>query len=334
MGIQPPRIEPVDLGPGIVWAFQFDGQGRARPLPSDSHAELVCDDGFVWLHLSLANARSRNWIDEQAGIPEPARELLLSKDDHPRIECDGDVLWGTVHDIHHDEGMGDRSTDIRFVLTPRYLLTGRRHAVRSANRMRERVEAGDEFESSAELFEHMLVAIADTVGASSREFNEQLDAIEDTVLSETVSDERAALLRLRRSISRQNRLVQAIRAILDQFQEPRFAKAPQAYRDLATRVGQRIASFQADFHLHADRARMLQDEMSAQIATGTNQNLFVLTIVTTILLPPAFVTGFFGMNTKGLPFADSEYGTLLAATFCVVAALLVYLVIRRYRMFN
>jgi zinc transporter len=153
-------------------------------------------------------------------------------------------------------------------------------------------------------------------------------------LSETVSDERAALLRLRRSISRQNRLVHAIRAVLEQFEQPRLTAAPKAYRELALRIGQRIASFQADIHLHADRARMLQDEMSAQIATGTNQNLFVLTIVTTILLPPAFVTGFFGMNTKGLPFSDSDYGTLFAAMFCGAAALLVYVLIRRYRMFN
>jgi Mg2+ and Co2+ transporter CorA len=55
--------------------------------------------------------------------------------------------------------------------------------------------------------------------------------------------------------------------------------------------------------------------MGAHLATATNRNLFVLTIVTTVLLPPAFVTGFFGMNTKGLPFGDSDYGTLYAAIF-------------------
>ena len=72
--------------------------------------------------------------------------------------------------------------------------------------------------------------------------------------------------------------------------------------------------------------------MAAQLATATNRNLFVLTIVTTVLLPPAFVTGFFGMNTKGLPFGDSDYGTVYASAFCILAAVLVYLLIRRYRM--
>jgi Mg2+ and Co2+ transporter CorA len=75
----------------------------------------------------------------------------------------------------------------------------------------------------------------------------------------------------------------------------------------------------------------LQDEMAARLATATNRNLFVLTVVTTVLLPPAFVTGFFGMNTNGLPFGDSDYGTAYAAALCALAAVLVYLLIRRYR---
>lgn len=71
--------------------------------------------------------------------------------------------------------------------------------------------------------------------------------------------------------------------------------------------------------------------MAAQLATATNRNLFALTVVTTVLLPPAFVTDYFGMNTKGLPFSDSDYGTLYATILCLLAAGVVYLLIRRYR---
>jgi zinc transporter len=43
------------------------------------------------------------------------------------------------------------------------------------------------------------------------------------------------------------------------------------------------------------------------------------------------VTGYFGMNTKGLPFTDSEYGTVYATVLSLLAAGVVYLLIRRYR---
>jgi len=71
--------------------------------------------------------------------------------------------------------------------------------------------------------------------------------------------------------------------------------------------------------------------MASQLAAAINRNLFVLTVVTTLLLPSAFITGYFGMNTKGLPFADSDYGTPYATILAILAGL-VYLVIRQRRM--
>jgi len=72
--------------------------------------------------------------------------------------------------------------------------------------------------------------------------------------------------------------------------------------------------------------------MASQLAATTNRNLFVLTVVTTLLLPSAFITGYFGVNTKGLPFADSDYGTPYATILAILAAGLMYLVIRQRRM--
>jgi zinc transporter len=335
MTVRPARIDVAEVGPGLAWAYEFDEHGRGRPVADESHIDLMHGRRFVWAHLMLANARSRDWIEEQAAVPPEARELLLSQDAHPRLEWRGDALWGTLYDIQREyQAQGDDPTDLRFVLTPHFLLTARRHPVLSAESARTQIEAGVEFESSAELFEKMLVATADTVGEAAHRIAADLDSIEDRVLSENFSDESGSLLKLRRAVSRQNRLIHASLSVLEQVEQHRAEAILQVYRDLAGRVRQRVASFHADLHLQGERARLLQEEMSAQLASATNRNLFVLTIVTTVLLPPAFVTGFFGMNTKGLPFAESDNGTLYAAAFCVAAAGLVYLLIRRYRMFS
>jgi zinc transporter len=198
--------------------------------------------------------------------------------------------------------------------------------------VRKQVEAGATFDDSASLFERLLVATADSVGETAHRIGQRLDGIEDRVLSGQASDETGSLLNLRRSISRQDRLAHAVLSVLGQLEQPRASDALPVYRDLANRVRQRAASFHADLRLQGERARFLQEETAAQLAAATNRNLFVLTIVTTVLLPPAFVTGFFGMNTKGLPFSESDYGTLYAAVICGLAALFVFLLIRRYRM--
>ena len=287
---------------------------------------------FVWVHLILGNARTREWIGAQDALPPEAREVFLSRDRHPRLHWGGEALWGTLQDVRHeDQSAGMEATDLRFALWPQFLLTARRHAARSAMAVKDQAEKGVTFEDSAALFESMLIAAADSIGEAAQQIAAELDQIEDRVLSDALSDERAPLLRLRRGISRQERLVQAAHSVLAQLEQNRGESVLQAYRDLGARVLQRVDAFRADLHLQADRARLLQEEVAAQLATATNRNLFALTVVTTLLLPPAFVTGFFGMNTKGLPFGDSDYGTVYAAILCLLAAGVAYLLIRRYR---
>jgi zinc transporter len=331
MTTQPARIDLADLGPGVAWAFEFDENGRGRPMGGGSSIDLMHGRRFVWVHLILGNVRTREWIGAQDALPPEAREVFLSKDRHPSLHWGGEALWGTLHDVRHEDQAGMEATDLRFALWPQFLLTARHHAARSAMAVKDQAEKGATFEDSAALFESMLIAAADSIGEAAQQIAAELDQIEDRVLSDALSDESASLLRLRRGISRQERLVQAAHSVLSQLEQNRGEKVLQAYRDLGSRVRQRVDAFRADLHLQAERARLLQEEVAAQLATATNRNLFALTVVTTLLLPPAFVTGFFGMNTKGLPFGDSDYGTVYATILCVFAAGVAYLLIRRYR---
>ena len=331
MTVQPTRIDLADLGPGVAWAFEFDEEGRGRLLGGGSSIELTRGRRFVWVHLILGNVRTREWIGTQEALPPEAREVFLSKDRHPSLHWGGEALWGTLHDVRHEDQEGMEATDLRFALWPQFLLTARHHAARSAMAVKDQAEKGATFEDSAALFESLLVAAADSIGEATQEIAGQLDQIEDRVLSDAFKGESAALLQLRRGISRQERLVQAAHSVLRQLELNRGESVLQAYRDLGSRVRQRVDAFHADLHLQAERARLLQEELAAQLATATNRNLFALTVVTTVLLPPAFVTGYFGMNTKALPFADSDYGTIYATILCLLAAGVVYLLIRRYR---
>ena len=329
------RVDLANVGPGVAWAFEFDEDGVGHPLPVDAHVDLMRGRRFVWAHLILANARTRDWIGAQDCLPQEAQDVLLSSDGHPRLDWGRDALWGVLFDVQRElSEVSEEPTDLRFVLRPQFLVTARHHSVLSASVVKAKINEGERFDGSLDLFERLLVAGADSVGAAAHRIAIEIDGIEDRVLSDAVSDESGKLLRLRRSISKQDRLVQAAVSVLGQLEQHRAESPLESYRELGRRVRQRIASFHSDLHLQGDRARLLQEETAAQLATATNKNLFVLTVVTTFLLPPAFVTGYFGMNTKNLPFSESENGSLYATCLCILAGLFVYFLIRRFRMLS
>ena len=194
MTAQLARIDLADLGPGVAWAFEFDENGRGRPLSGDLSIALMSGRRFVWVHLILGNARTRDWIGAQDALPPQAREVFLSKDRHPSLHWAGEALWGTLHDLRHeDQTTGMEATDLRFALWPQFLLTARHHPARSAMAVKDQTEKGATFEDSAALFERMLIAAANSIGEAAQQIAGELDQIEDRVLSDALSDESAAL---------------------------------------------------------------------------------------------------------------------------------------------
>ncbi len=50
-----------------------------------------------------------------------------------------------------------------------------------------------------------------------------------------------------------------------------------------------------------ERAKLLQEELAARVAEQTNNNLYILSLFTALLLPPSLIAGIFGMNVVGVP---------------------------------
>ena len=90
------KIDLADVGPGVAWVFEFDENGRGRPLNDKLSIDLMHGRRFVWVHLILANARTRDWLVAQEALPSESRDALLSPDRHPKLDWRGDALWGTL----------------------------------------------------------------------------------------------------------------------------------------------------------------------------------------------------------------------------------------------
>jgi magnesium transporter len=73
------------------------------------------------------------------------------------------------------------------------------------------------------------------------------------------------------------------------------------------------------------------DVYLSSVANRTNEVMKVLTVLGTIALPALVVSGFYGMNTKGLPFADSPNGTAIVAGMMISTTALLLVLLRRLR---
>lgn len=75
------------------------------------------------------------------------------------------------------------------------------------------------------------------------------------------------------------------------------------------------------------RARLLHDEFDAKLMAEANRNLHTLTIPTALFLPSTLHAGFFGMNLKAMPYAESDMGFWWAIGPSVVSSAATYALI-------
>ena len=330
------RADTADATPesGIIWAYHFQPDGSAAPVPADAVERALADPvGWTWVHLSLADTRCRAWIAQNAHLSELARETLLGAEEHLRLDVLGHEIVGVVPDLQQEISQHtDAIVRLRFVMSERWLISVRRTPVHSVEINRRAIEAGKRFPSAVSLLDAVIDQFADTVSRMAERLGNELDGIEDFVMGDEPSDHRPRIGRIRLQAVRVHRQLAQLRGMFHRI-EPRLTADHGAVAQAMRALAQKLDAIDSEVGSLQERARLLLDEMAAKMTEVTNRRLFTLSILTACLLPPTLVTGFFGMNTKDLPWQNTDGGTWMAFGVAMIASAASYWALRRMRAF-
>ena len=316
--------------PGLVWAFRIRSDGVPEMLPVDQPIPFS-HDGLLWLHFNLADARALQWLTPaNLQVPAQARALLLSKDTYQQLHSVDDCVYGVISDLLRDVADATEDTGyLRFLMTERILVSGRHHALCAVDATRRVLEGGHRIESVAALLETIVEHVADTMDGVADRVARALDEVEEQVLSDSATDLRQNLGRLRRTCVRLHRQLSGLQIVFHRFEQKHLDHLKPALRLRAGKLAQRLDGLDHTIVEMRERSRLLQEELHLKIEEQGNNNIRVLSVLTALLLPPTLVTGIFGMNTKGLPFTDLETAFLWASLLMVAASLAAYFIMKR-----
>ncbi|MDQ8729061.1 CorA family divalent cation transporter [Bradyrhizobium sp. LHD-71] len=315
---------------GIISAYRFADDGSATKLDiTNLDAELADPRGWLWLHFSLANRRCHDWLATRAPLSDIARETLLDPDEHIRLDIFGDEIAGVLPDLHQEFMQeGDDLMRVHFAISPRLMITTRRRPLRAIELTRRAIDLGRRFPTPISLFDAIADQFADVIGRYSAGLGDELDIVENHVLHDEVDDERMRLGRVRLQAIRTRRQLSQIRALFHRV-EMREDVESEALVTAMRKLAQKFDALDYEFGAIYERARLLQDEIAGRMTAITNRRLFTLSILTACLLPSTLVTGFFGMNTKDMPFQTGDGGTWYALMLVIAAGGLTWWLLRR-----
>ena len=184
---------------------------------------------------------------------------------------------------------------------------------------------------SDQVFYRIMDHVVDSYLPILDHFDDLIDALEDEALENPTPDTLSRIFQNKRALAILRRVLVNTRDVTGHLQR---TESPFIARDMWP--------FLRDVYDHVarnlDLVEMMRDLLSgaldvylSSVANRTNQVMKVLTVLSTIALPALVVSGFYGMNVKGLPAADSTYGVVLVILLMIgCTAVLLYL-LKRFR---
>ena len=209
------------------------------------------------------------------------------------------------------------------------MLTTQLHPLRSADIARSRLERGGgaTVNGPGQALDLLVGAMTANIAEIARTLSHDVQSAEDAFLDGHHPPEPRDLIRIRRRLAQIHRLLTGMRGVFQRLEEDE--ELPEILLPTVEKLAQRLQAVDADILGVQGQLRLLRDEVDIQAAQRTNQNLYILSIVTALMLPATLVTGLFGMNTGGMPLAEGPHGTLLATLIAGGAAGVTYWLLRQ-----
>jgi magnesium transporter len=276
--------------------------------------ELLERDEFFWLDLNAPSSEDVQAIGRILGIHPTAINTVSRFPERPRLnEYDTYVVLIFA-------GVGGRGRDpleplgVHMLISGSYIVTLHRDRCAELEEVRDQFESQVVEESEGFIVYRVLDALADSFFPALARVDEQIDALENAVVTRASEEQLQQIFQLKRRLVTLRRVATPQRDLLaraiDEITElPGFDPGSRDYfRDVydhMIRVSDLIDSYR-------DLLTGALDVYLSTVSNRLNTVMERLTIIATIFLPLTFVTGFFGQNFTWLVSHIDTFAAFLA----------------------
>jgi magnesium transporter len=274
---------------------------------------LHSSEDLLWIDLYNTSNQELQYVAKLFNFHPLAIEDCLQHSPRAKVDNYEDYHFFVFHALrYHEESDTEITTlELNVFMGPNYIVTIHKRPMPSIGRIAAACLKGKEYMNRGA--DYLLYSIID--GITDEYFpildrlSIRIDEIEDEMYEhdmELVTEEFLALKRtlilIRRVILPQKRVFATVNG---QWLFPIQEENVPFYIDLKDHL-ERIADSTETFK---DLVNSALDTYYSIVSAKTTENLNILTMISTIMLPLTFITGFFGMNVP-LPFQHSPYTTL------------------------
>jgi magnesium transporter len=260
----------------------------------------------TWVNIDgLHDIEVMEKIGKHFGLHPLVLEDVLNTEQRPKIEDFDDHIFVVLKMLYYDETDGEiRAEQISVILGSNFVLSFQERVGDIFNPLRERIRGakgrvrkmGPDY-----LAYNLLDAIVDNYFVVLEKLGEQIEGMEEELVSNPTPDTLQKIHNLKREMIFLRKSVWPLREVvsrLERGESPLIKETTGIYlRDVYDHTIQVIDTIET----YRDMLSGMLDIYLSSISNRMNQVMKVLTIIATIFIPLTFVAGIYGMNFEYMP---------------------------------
>ena len=313
----------------FLHTYVLDRKGGRQVIDRGRITGWSADRGILWVHLDVNDEASRNWLENESGLPPAMADALLAGETRPRSHIGDSGSLLVLRGVNTNPG-GDPEdmVSVRVWIERNRIISTRRRRLLSVQDVRAALDDGEGPKSSGEFLTMLIARLADRIGDFVNDIEERIGHIEDLGSEDGPAKLRQSIAELRREVANVRRFLAPQRDALDRLYRHSGSLLSEAEVQDLREEADRLTRYLEDIDLARERLLVLQEEMLALMAQEQNTRMYVLSVVAAIFLPLTFITGLLGMNVGGLPGLENPNGFVVSAVTMVVSAIVLLVFFR------
>lgn len=312
------------MSDAILFAYDFDGSGGAKPLAADAVSDHLKAKEIAWVHLDANHADTRGWLEREIAYLDPfITEALLAEETSPRVtEIDGGALLFLRGVNLNEDAAPEDMVSIRLWIDDHRIISVRKRRLQAVRDIEGKLLEGKGPKDAGEFVAQLVAKMFNRFEPVLANLDEATDNIEEAVLETASTDQRESIVSVRKQAIVFRRYMAPQRDVIMQLYGSELPWLSQHHRRHLQESFGRVKRYVDDLDAIRERAQIIKDELAAILSDRLNKNMYVLSVIAAIFLPLGFLTGLLGINVGGIPGAENEYafaifGGILAAIVAV-----------------
>ena len=254
---------------GLVLAFRFYPDGSSEELNVEQ--PVSAEGGWLWLHFNIADTRACQFLTTTPDLPEPARAILVSADEHQQLHGTETSLYGILTDLVCGlDGATEEIGFLHFALTDLFI-SSRRHKLNAIEAARRALRRGVKVQTPSVLLETITGQMLEALDRYAEGLAGQLDRAEERILADEVNVDSQIVGSVRRMTVRLHRQLVTLRSLIHRFEHDIEEEGANPAISLPTeKLAQRLDWLDTEIVELRDRSRLLQEEIMLKGTEQTN----------------------------------------------------------------